>query len=170
MNEEKFKEQQKEKKKRKKSILSAVEKFPIKTQKELVEILSSEYGIDTYQATVSRDIRELKIGKDDETRTYILGPQASRNKEAKQLATLFLKSEVIQFDTETESILLKLNPHYASLVASQLEAFLHADGIPVWTFIGHNGALLLCFPKKKKVRIESHLSKILDYVSKNRKN
>ncbi len=170
MNQENLKEQQKDKKERKKKILSAVEKFQIQTQKELVEILSREYGTNTNQATVSRDIRELKIEKDDETRAYILGPKASRNKEAKQLAALFLKSEVKQFDTETESILLKLNPHYASLVASQLEAFLLADGIPVWIFIGQNGALLLCFPKKKKGRIESHLSKILDYVNRNRHN
>ena len=50
------------KKKRHKLILELIEKYDIGTQEELADKLKEE-GFDVTQATVSRDIRELKLTK-----------------------------------------------------------------------------------------------------------
>lgn len=50
------------KKIRQRKIIELVEKYPIETQEELAEMLQNE-GVVSTQATISRDIRELKLSK-----------------------------------------------------------------------------------------------------------
>ena len=50
------------KKNRQEKLLELISRYEIDTQDELIERLR-DYGYDVTQATVSRDIRELKISK-----------------------------------------------------------------------------------------------------------
>lgn len=48
---------------RKDAILELIKKFPIENQDQLVQLLQEQYGIETNQSIVSRDLRELDITK-----------------------------------------------------------------------------------------------------------
>lgn len=166
MTEKNIAEEKKERIRRQSAIVQAVQNHKIKTQVELVRILNNEYNIETNQPTVSRDVKELKLGKDDETRTYILEPIAERNKEARELARLLRKSNALQFEMSMGTILLQADIEYAPLIGAQIEKFLKADSIQVGIFIGLNGSILIVFPQSNENKIRRHLKKIFEHNEK----
>ncbi len=48
---------------RKEAIKNLIARFPVDNQETLVSLLKKEYGIETNQSIVSRDLRELEITK-----------------------------------------------------------------------------------------------------------
>ena len=78
------------KKNRQEKLLELISRYEIETQDELIEKLR-ENGIEVTQATVSRDIRELKIAKmttGKGTYRYVLPRQAEKTPGVKFSAAL----------------------------------------------------------------------------------
>jgi arginine repressor len=48
---------------RKEAIKDLIKRYPVENQEMLVELLEKEYGIETNQSVVSRDLRELGVTK-----------------------------------------------------------------------------------------------------------
>ena len=166
MKKEELEEMQVTKKKRQKMLIEAVDKHSAQTQEELVDILREHFGIRTNQAAVSRDIKELKIEWDKETNCYVLGTRARKNKEANKVARFLQQANVMNIAGEMSSLLLKGKPEYMPLIASQIEDLLLTDEIYVSSFVGHNGSLLIYFPKDKEVAVTRIMNQIFSHISK----
>jgi arginine repressor len=142
-------------------MLEAVEKFPIRKQEDFVDILIKHYGIETNQSAISRDLRELDIELDFDTKTYVLGTRAQKKKELKSLSKLFKQARATKIDGEISTFFLKAGAEYSHLIAAHLESLLSKEGIYISSFIGQSGSLMICIPKDKKERVESILKKII---------
>ncbi len=89
------------KKSRQRKIVEIIEKYHVETQGELTEYLK-EAGYAVTQATVSRDIRELRLSKvpaGDGTQKYVIFKQDDSNMEDKYIRVLrdcFMSMEMAQ--------------------------------------------------------------------------
>ena len=90
-------------------IKQVIEEFPIRTQEELLNKLG-HYGVTATQATISRDIRDLKIVKAPETRTE------EEDRLVQMIEDIVLKVERVHFLTIVNTL-----PDNAHLFASVLD-------------------------------------------------
>ena len=105
------------KKNRQEKLLELISRYEIETQDELIECLR-EHGYDVTQATVSRDIRELKIAKMTTGRgtyRYVLPKQAPRTAGPGFSATLV--DSIISVDSACNIVVIKTYPGLANAVA-----------------------------------------------------
>lgn len=113
---------------RQSKIIELVNKNDIETQEELADLLTKA-GYNVTQATISRDIRELKLTKvagDDGRQKYII----LKNNEA-GLSDKFirvLKDGFVSMDMAMNIIVIKTVSGMAMAVAAALDA-LHIQGI-----------------------------------------
>ena len=113
---------------RQSKIIELVNKNDIETQEELADLLTKA-GYNVTQATISRDIRELKLTKvagDDGRQKYII----LKNNEA-GLSDKFirvLKDGFVSMDMAMNIIVIKTVSGMAMAVAAALDA-LHMQGI-----------------------------------------
>lgn len=156
MNEE-FLSMREARQRRMEAIENIIQKYPIRTQDELVHKLLEEYGIETNQSAVSRDIQDLGLVKDRTTNCYTLNEQAKRNLELERLQTLILEGEAFPCDFPVEVTLLKTNPAYTHLIASLLEKLYSTEKKPIASFIGTSGSLLLVASKEQTAEIQEVL-------------
>ena len=104
------------KKTRQSKIIELISNHDIETQDELISRLV-EYGYNVTQATISRDIRELKLTKVSSTGgiyKYVLP------KEEKRIAAKFnstLTESIIHVDSALNQLVLKTYPGMAGAVA-----------------------------------------------------
>ena len=107
---------------RQEKIVSLVSKYEIETQEELIARLHDE-GVDVTQATVSRDIRELKLTKiltGGGKSRYILPITGEAEKNFK-FNTALVES-IRSVDSAQNIIVLKTYPGMANAVATGLDA------------------------------------------------
>lgn len=110
------------KSKRQEKIVSLVSKYEIETQEELIARLHDE-GVDVTQATVSRDIRELKLTKiltGGGKSRYILPITGEAEKNFKFNSALV--ESIRSVDSAQNIIVLKTYPGMANAVATGLDA------------------------------------------------
>ena len=103
--------------KRQQMILELIEKFSIDTQEELIARLR-EHGYDATQATISRDIRELKIAKmttGKGTYRYVL-PKHVEAASSLKFSNALVDS-IISVDYVNNMIVLKTYPGMANAMA-----------------------------------------------------
>ena len=117
------------KSKRQDKILELISEFEIETQEELIFYLN-KYGFEATQATISRDIRELKL-------TKIVGSTgnyryAAHHREAHQNASPkfngVLVDSIIKVSYANNIIVLKTFPGLANAIGSGIDA-LHSPDI-----------------------------------------
>ncbi len=104
------------------AILELVEKYEIETQDDLIEKLR-ESGFEATQATVSRDIRELKLTKvltGHGGYRYILPPKESGLSGSK-LNHALLES-ITLIDVAMNIVVIKTHPGLANAVAAGLDS------------------------------------------------
>ena len=110
------------KKNRQRKIVELIENMDIETQEELSDLLS-ERGFEVTQATISRDIRELKILKvtdDSGKQKYAIVSQSENHLGAKYLRVL---KEGFLSVTQAQNILvIKTVPGMAMAVAAAIDA------------------------------------------------
>lgn len=103
-------------------ILELVTKYEIETQEEMMEKLRSEgYGVT--QATVSRDLKELKLTKALTARgnyRYCINPGRSNGGNVK-LNSVMVDS-IIMVDYSMNNVVLKTYPGMAQAVASAVDS------------------------------------------------
>ncbi|MBE6600293.1 MAG: arginine repressor [Ruminococcaceae bacterium] len=108
--------------KRQEAILDIISKYSVETQEELIERLYDE-GYEVTQATVSRDIRELKLTKVSSGRggyRYMLPPQTEARGSMKFTSTIL--DSVIMVDYALNTVVIKTVPSLANPVAASIDS------------------------------------------------
>ena len=109
------------KKHRQEKLLELISRYEIETQDELIERLR-EIGYEVTQATISRDIRELKIAKmttGKGTYRYVLPKQADPSSGIKFSAALIDSITTVEFAQNI--VVIKTYPGLASAVAAGID-------------------------------------------------
>ena len=111
--------------KRQRAILELVSSRDIETQEELVRLLK-EQGFPITQATISRDIRELKLSKvtDAEGRQKYaeMAPGLPKENAEEGRFNRLLKDAVTAVDTAGNLLVIKTNAGMAMAVAAAIDA------------------------------------------------
>jgi transcriptional regulator of arginine metabolism len=109
------------KRNRQEKLLELISRYEIETQDDLIERLR-ETGYDVTQATVSRDIRELKIAKMTTGKgsyRYVLPKQVEPGKSVKFSAALI--DSITKVDYAQNLVVIKTYPGLASAVAAGID-------------------------------------------------
>lgn len=129
------------KKERHSKITELIEKYDIGTQEELLEKLL-ECGVEVTQATVSRDIKELRLVKHPVSGGQYKYSQASVNDE-KFMKYYTIFSDTVTFcDCAQNIIVLKCHPGTAQAACAALDA-LNMNEI-VGTIAGDDTIFVVC--------------------------
>ncbi len=143
-------------------IIELINKYDIETQEELAERLMRD-GYNVTQATVSRDIRELKLSKialDDGRQKYIVLQQTEpglSEKYARVLREGFVSMEMAQ-----NILVIKTISGMAMAVAAALDA-LQISSI-VGCIAGDDTIMCAIRSKEETVSVMEKLSKIINTI------
>lgn len=110
------------KRKRQNEILAIISEQSVETQDQLLSELCAR-GIQTTQATISRDIRELQLIKEltaDGSYKYSISERKSAGKTADRLRSIF-KNGVVSFEAAQNIIIIKTMPGLANGVAATID-------------------------------------------------
>lgn len=141
-------------------ILEIISQKDIETQEELVDELRKQ-GMDVTQATVSRDVKELKLIKvmssDGKYKYAAIAP--GENMVSDKLVSIFVQT-VINVDYVGNTIVLKTLSGSASAAAEAIDS-LGWDGI-VGTLAGDNTIFLIARTPEKAQEIVMKVKKLLN--------
>ena len=110
------------KNKRQNVILKIIAAKDIETQNQLIDALA-EAGIDSTQATVSRDIKQLHLNKEltpDGRYRYVVGQKQELQNHASRLKTIFRES-VTSFVCAQNIVVIKTLPGLAPAACSAID-------------------------------------------------
>ena len=139
-------------------ILELIDKYDIETQEELAEKLK-EAGMDVTQATVSRDIKELRLIKvmmDKEHYRYAPVSQTEGNI-TNRLLTIFTES-FVSSDYANNIVVVKTLPGMAQASASAVDSLKWTD--IVGTIAGDDTNMVVCRAEKIAEELVNKLSKM----------
>ena len=103
-------------------IIEIIDKYEVETQDELIERLKDE-GFNVTQATISRDIRELKLTKISTARgTYRYVKARRHSVESNVRFNNALIESILNVDYACNIIVLKTLPGLASAVATGIDS------------------------------------------------
>ena len=109
--------------KRQEKILEIIAAEPIETQEQLLEALRSS-GMNVTQATISRDIKELHLVKEQTGRGsyhYVVSVHKATFNNSGKLRTIFRES-VVSFDCAQNIVVLKTMSGLASAACAALDS------------------------------------------------
>lgn len=107
---------------RQKRILELVSKYEIETQEEMMSRLQSE-GFKVTQATVSRDLKEMKLTKTLTARgTYRYSTSASRHHTGNGKLNHAMVDSITHVEYSLNNVVIKTYPGLAQAVASGVDA------------------------------------------------
>lgn len=142
------------------AILELIQKECVRTQDDLLEHLKN-LGFDTTQATVSRDIRDLKIVKVADGRggyRYSATLSANNGDLASKLNTIFTEA-VHRVDCACNIVVLKTYAGMGSAVGAAVDA-MHLNGA-VGTLAGDDTLFIAARTVEAAEEITAELSKLL---------
>ncbi len=148
------------KSKRQTTLLKLIEKYDISTQSELTEYLNKE-GFNATQATVSRDIKELRLIKTVSTNgksKYAVSHSATDSGFSERLLTIFRES-VLSYDNAQNIVVLKTMPGLASAACSAIDSMQSSD--IVGTLAGDDTAFLVMHTTKSASDFCEQLGRML---------
>lgn len=139
-------------------ILEIIENNFIETQEELAERLK-EIGMDVTQATVSRDIKELRLIKVmNEDGRYRYAPIArTENTLTNKLLTVFSES-FVSGDYANNMVVIKTLPGMAQACASAIDSLKWPDIIG--TIAGDDTIMVVCRAEKIAEELVDKLNKM----------
>ncbi len=140
-------------------ILELIDKCQIETQEELAEKLKA-HGMDVTQATVSRDIKELRLIKvmaDDGHYKYASISQNDGNISNK-LLTIFTES-FVSCDYANNVVVVKTLPGMAQASASAVDALKWADIIG--TIAGDDTIMIICRAERIAEELVDKLNRMI---------
>lgn len=148
------------KSKRQTEILRIIEEMDVETQDQLLSALR-ERGVNSTQATISRDIKELHLIKELTSygtyRYAVSGRKASLNT-AGRLRTIF-KEGVTSFDRAQNIVVLKTMPGLASAACAAIDG-MEISGL-VGSLAGDDTALLIMRDNEKAESFCDEIHKML---------
>jgi transcriptional regulator of arginine metabolism len=139
-------------------ILEIIEKNSIETQDELADILKNG-GMDVTQATVSRDIKELRLTKvmTDDGRYKYASLSHSENPITNKLLTIFTES-FISCDYGNNIVVVKTLPGMAQAAASAIDSLKMTEIIG--TIAGDDTIMIVCRAEKIAYDIVNKFNKM----------
>ncbi|HHW30488.1 MAG TPA: arginine repressor [Clostridiaceae bacterium] len=139
-------------------ILELIENYDIETQEELVEKLK-EHGMEVTQATISRDIKELRLVKvmNSEGKYKYSTMVGSVNVASNKLLKVFSESYV-NSDYANNIVVVKTLPGMAQAAASALDS-LKLDEI-LGTIAGDDTLMIVCRAEKIAEELSERLKTI----------
>jgi transcriptional regulator of arginine metabolism len=146
---------------RQRKIREIIKHNNISTQEELADALKKA-GFDVTQATVSRDIKELrlvKIAKEDNTYIYGL-PKEQGMFHSEDRLRMMMQELVIGIDFSENIVVIKTYPGNAHGVASLLDGS-RWPGV-IGTLAGDDTILLVIKPMEKVVEIMQTLKSMME--------
>lgn len=113
--------------KRQNKILDIIQRYDVETQEELTDKLKLA-GFDVTQATVSRDIRELKLLKvtSDSGKYKYIVPGRSHG-ESRHIYTNAVAGSIKSVDFSLNNIVIKTYPGMANAVAAGIDSLHESD-------------------------------------------
>ena len=146
------------KKKRHSMILKLIDMYAIGTQEEMLEKLE-ENGFSSTQATVSRDIKELRLVKQmDKNGVYRYVEGKSETDEYLSKFTTIFSHSVVSSDYAGNMVVIKTRPGYASSIAYNID---NSDIPQILGTIAGDDTIFLV---KKKGTTEEEIIDILSEV------
>lgn len=113
--------------KRHNKILEIITNYNIETQEELIDKLRLA-GYDVTQATVSRDIRELKLLKVmSENGSYKYVASGSGHSDSKHIYSKAIDGSIRSIEYSLNNIVIKTYPGMANAVAARIDSFHETD-------------------------------------------
>lgn len=110
------------KQRRQKCIMDIINRYDVETQEELIEMLRSR-GYEVTQATISRDIKDLKIIKvATEYDTYKYALPATEDMRFSAKYKNIIKETVISIDYAENIVVLKTYPGMAQAAAAAIDS------------------------------------------------
>lgn len=127
-------------------ILELIDKNVIETQEELAERLK-ELGMDVTQATVSRDIKELRLIKvmTEDGRYKYASLAQTENTVSNKLLTIFIES-FVSGDYANNMVVVKTLPGMAQAAASAIDSLKWTE--IVGTIAGDDTIMIVCRAEK----------------------
>ncbi len=140
-------------------ILEIIEKNEIETQEELVLKLKEE-GMDVTQATISRDIKELKLVKvlTDSGKSKYASIEQSDNEISGKLLRVFTEA-FVSIDYANNIAVVKTLPGMAQAVASAVDS-LKWPGI-IGTIGGDDTVMIICRAELIAERLVEKFNKLV---------
>ena len=148
------------KSKRQSTLLKLIEQYDISTQSELTEYLNRE-GYNATQATISRDIKELRLVKAVGAKgksKYVVSHSATDSGFSERLLTIFRES-VLSYDNAQNIVVIKTMPGLASAACSAIDSMQSAD--IVGTLAGDDTAFLVMHTTESASEFCRHLGDML---------
>ncbi len=145
--------------KRHNKILEIIENYNIETQEELIEKLRLA-GFDVTQATVSRDIRELKLLKqmsDMGTYKYVV-PKSSTG-DNQHVYSRAIASSIKSVESSFNDIVIKTYPGMAQAVAAGVDS-LHENDI-LGCVAGDDCIIIVTRDTESAIDIASRIRKLM---------
>ena len=146
--------------KRHNKILEIIENYNIETQEELIAKLKLA-GFDVTQATVSRDIRELKLLKQmSDMGTYKYVVPKNNHSENQHVYSRALASSIKSVDSSLNDIVIKTYPGMAQAVAAGIDA-LHENDI-LGCVAGDDCIIIVTRDTDSAVSISHRITKLIN--------
>jgi len=108
---------------RQNAILEIISERDIETQHQLLAALA-ERGVKSTQATLSRDIKDMRLVKElgpDGNYRYVAGARAETDATEQRLRTIF-KESVVSYDVAQNLFIIRTLPGLASAACSAIDA------------------------------------------------
>ena len=143
-------------------ILEIIRENIIETQEELVSALKKE-GYDATQATVSRDIRELRliqVAAPGGGYRYATAATDNGNGDVESRLNIILGESMTEVDYALNQVVIKTLPGMAGAAAAAVDGSITNNSI-VGTIAGDDTILLIMRDEKEAVKLVSYLNRIL---------
>ena len=138
-------------------IMELVDRYEIYTQEDLLRYLREE-GIETTQATISRDIKELNLVKtitEDGKYKYTTTRKKKSDSMEKKFRAVFVES-VISVDYALNTVVIKCHTGMANAACASLDSMAEMEGI-VGTLAGDDTIFVLMRTEKMAEHLTSHI-------------
>lgn len=146
------------KEKRQEKILELVERNPINTQEELMRLLQED-GYRVTQATVSRDIKELRLMKAlSPDGQYRYAPAREKSRETTLKFNSLFAESVIQLAAAQNIVCVKCLSGTANAVCAAFDS-LHWNNL-VGTIAGEDTIFMLCTDNAAAAALAAELAKL----------
>jgi transcriptional regulator of arginine metabolism len=144
-------------------ILDIIEKYEIETQDELAEKLK-EIGMEVTQATISRDIKELRLVKTlTEGGKYRYTAIHSESRNVNDSLMVIIKEAFVSSDYANNILVIKTRPGMAQAVAATIDGLGWED--VVGTIAGDDTILIVCRAEKIAEELMEKFTRIVKGAS-----
>ena len=143
-------------------ILEIIRQNIVETQEELVTALRQE-GYDATQATVSRDIRELrliKVAAPGGGYRYATSAGETGSSDTESRLNIILGESMTEVDYALNQVVVKTLPGMANAAAAAVDSCIANHSI-VGSIAGDDTILLIMRDEKEAVKLVSYLNRIL---------